>query len=433
LVSTPGGKELLEKPVRAIVQWVEFDRIATTNCSVHEDEPIEIVKLNQMHLVIALLLHDFRTTKNVEKQILTLNQEHDATLNEAMENLQNTIQSPVKSVVDGRKNDHFIQKFNKLEHEIQPKSAPKVLPEATVGCTNLRSSTFEPKSEALPEISVAEKSEKPKSIKLAVNPPVVDPQMLMAQQMTLLTQMMSMMQQNMLQQQHPPFPAVQSVPTRNPMYQRAASYDANLRQISPRKLKEETNKALKKIHGIPLLDLPMANGKKSTVKRVEKENIFRRTMSAPSEPRQPEPAKMDLQLIGLHHDQAENRTAKKCGKFQLLEFGKVATFVSGKKQTENVKKRLLIETGQLTSHRAVQKPVTLPQKEPVKKLDLGCTPEIENVRPKNVVEQKTEPKRPEMVLIDYDRIGKEIRKNVDEAYKDIEGTLAVFFHLFFFI
>ena len=32
LVGTPGGKDLLESPCRAILEWIEFDRISMTNC-----------------------------------------------------------------------------------------------------------------------------------------------------------------------------------------------------------------------------------------------------------------------------------------------------------------------------------------------------------------------------------------------------------------
>ena len=56
-VTTAGGREIVEKPLRAILAWIEFDK---TSASDTDQSPFEIIKLNEMHLALALMIHDFR-------------------------------------------------------------------------------------------------------------------------------------------------------------------------------------------------------------------------------------------------------------------------------------------------------------------------------------------------------------------------------------
>lgn len=419
LVATPGGKELLEKPVRAILQWIEFDRIAATNCTIHDDEPIEVVKMNQMHLVIALLLHDFRTTRALEKQILSANEVQNVNMAEAMETIQSTIKCPNKTVTDERKNDEFIEKFHNLEHQSEP-----VVKQFSIEELPKMETIVEPPkiADPIPEVESNNKPAEQEQVKLP-QMDTINPQMLMAQQMTLLTQMMSLMQQNMMNQQQPVLR--EQIETRNPMYRRSISHDPNLRQISPRKVKEETNKALMRIHGLPLLDLALNRTHKRPVPKhkIKKENIFQRSTSVPNPNKGPnKPSDKPFKLITLHQEDPEPGKQNK-SKFQLLEFQKVANFVSVKKQNEtDGRKRLLLQNAQPTDNRRVQPPVTLPKRDTMaKKLKIQEN-EIIDEGESSKSETK-EQKRPEMVLIDYGVIGNEIRKQVDEAHRNIEGSI----------
>ena len=100
-------------------------------------------------------------------------------------------------------------------------------------------------------------------------------------------------------------------------------------------------------------------------------------------------------------------------KFQLLELNKVAKYVSDKNEKENQTKRKLI--GQkVISNAQNLKPKVLPEK---KKIELVPKNEQEPVKSDKAEAEK----RPNMVLIDYDRISRDIRNQLAETDRQVHG------------
>ena len=399
-VTTAGGRQLIEKPLRAILAWLDFDK--TSESSSEPDQAFEIIKINEMHLALALMIHDFRTTRVLHNSIENFNRKDIDQSDRDYEQIKKTIERPGENELKSRKADEMAEKLAKAE-KMTPKpvdlSGIQELTESKSEITPIspEKAQSEPEKILEPETLVNQ----PVSNQPVVVPTVISTETIMAQQMTILTQMMAIMTQNMAQQSAPP---TQYQPTQVTM-RTALPQGGSKRIISPRTIKENVNRSLQKVNGLPLLELP---GTKKT-----QPAKYRRTVSHPvpvkSVPVSRRRRSENFQLLDVQ--KPGSKVANK-NKFQLLELNKVAKYVSDKNEKENQTKRKLI--GQKVISKAQNlKPKVLPEK---KKIELVSQndKEIEREKPESE-------KRPNMVLIDYDRISRDIRNQLAETDRQVHG------------
>lgn len=403
-VTTAGGRQLIEKPLRAILAWLDFDK--TSESSSEPDQAFEIIKINEMHLALALMIHDFRTTRVLHNSIENFNRNDIDQSDRDYEQIKKTIECPGENELKSRKADEMAEKLTKAE-KMTPNpvdlSGIQELTESKSEITPI--SPEKPQSEAEKILEQETLVNQPVSNQPAVVPTVISTETIMAQQMTILTQMMAIMTQNMAQQSAPP---TQYQPTQVTM-RTALPQGGSKRIISPRTIKENVNRSLQKVNGLPLLELP---GTKKT-----QPAKYRRTVSQPvpvkSVPVSRRRKSENFQLLDVQ--KPGSKVANK-NKFQLLELNKVAKYVSDKNEKENQTKQKLI--GQkVISNAQNLKPKVLPEK---KKIELVSQndKEIEREKPESE-------KRPNMVLIDYDRISRDIRNQLAETDRQVHGEFFV--------
>ena len=399
-VTTAGGRQLIEKPLRAILAWLDFDK--TSESSSEPDQAFEIIKINEMHLALALMIHDFRTTRVLHNSIENFNRKDIDQSDRDYEQIKKTIERPGENELKSRKANEMAEKLTKAE-KMTPKpvdlSGIQELTESKSEITPI--SPEKPQSEPEKILEPGTLVEQPVSNQPIVVPTVISTETIMAQQMTILTQMMAIMTQNMAQQSAPP---TQYQPTQVTM-RTALPQGGSKRIISPRTIKENVNRSLQKVNGLPLLELP---GTKKT-----QPAKYRRTVSQPvpvkSVPVSRRRKSENFQLLDVQ--KPGSKVANK-NKFQLLELNKVAKYVSDKNEKENQTKRKLI--GQKVIAKAQNlKPKVLPEK---KKIELVSQNDKEIEREKAESE-----KRPNMVLIDYDRISRDIRNQLAETDRQVHG------------
>ena len=399
-VTTAGGRQLIEKPLRAILAWLDFDK--TSESSSEPDQAFEIIKINEMHLALALMIHDFRTTRVLHNSIENFNRKDIDQSDRDYEQIKKTIERPGENELKSRKANDMAEKLTKAE-KMTPKpvdlSGIQELTESKSEITPI--SPEKPQSEPEKILEPGTLVEQPVSNQPIVVPTVISTETIMAQQMTILTQMMAIMTQNMAQQSAPP---TQYQPTQVTM-RTALPQGGSKRIISPRTIKENVNRSLQKVNGLPLLELP---GTKKT-----QPAKYRRTVSQPvpvkSVPVSRRRKSENFQLLDVQ--KPGSKVANK-NKFQLLELNKVAKYVSDKNEKENQTKRKLI--GQKVIAKAQNlKPKVLPEK---KKIELVSQNDKEIEREKAESE-----KRPNMVLIDYDRISRDIRNQLAETDRQVHG------------
>ena len=403
-VTTAGGRQLIEKPLRAILAWLDFDK--TSESSSEPDQAFEIIKINEMHLALALMIHDFRTTRVLHNSIENFNRNDIDQSDRDYEQIKKTIERPGENELKSRKADEMAEKLTKAE-KMTPNpvdlSGIQELTESKSEITPI--SPEKPQSEPEKILEPETLVNQPVSNQPAVVPTVISTETIMAQQMTILTQMMAIMTQNMAQQSAPP---TQYQPTQVTM-RTALPQGGSKRIISPRTIKENVNRSLQKVNGLPLLELP---GTKKT-----QPAKYRRTVSQPvpvkSVPVSRRRKSENFQLLDVQ--KPGSKVANK-NKFQLLELNKVAKYVSDKNEKENQTKQKLI--GQkVISNAQNLKPKVLPEK---KKIELVSQndKEIEREKPESE-------KRPNMVLIDYDRISRDIRNQLAETDRQVHGEFFV--------
>ena len=403
-VTSAGGRQLIEKPLRAILAWLDFDK--TSESSSEPDQAFEIIKINEMHLALALMIHDFRTTRVLHNSIENFNRNDIDQSDRDYEQIKKTIECPGENELKSRKADEMAEKLTKAE-KMTPNpvdlSGIQELTESKSEITPI--SPEKPQSEPEKILEPETLVNRPVSNQPAVVPTVISTETIMAQQMTILTQMMAIMTQNMAQQSAPP---TQYQPTQVTM-RTALPQGGSKRIISPRTIKENVNRSLQKVNGLPLLELP---GTKKT-----QPAKYRRTVSQPvpvkSVPVSRRRKSENFQLLDVQ--KPGSKVANK-NKFQLLELNKVAKYVSDKNEKENQTKQKLI--GQkVISNAQNLKPKVLPEK---KKIELVSQngKEIEREKPESE-------KRPNMVLIDYDRISRDIRNQLAETDRQVHGEFFV--------
>ena len=332
-VTTAGGRQLIEKPLRAILAWLDFDK--TSESSSEPDQAFEIIKINEMHLALALMIHDFRTTRVLHNSIENFNRNDIDQSDRDYEQIKKTIECPGENELKSRKADEMAEKLTKAE-KMTPNpvdlSGIQELTESKSEITPI--SPEKPQSEAEKILEQETLVNQPVSNQPAVVPTVISTETIMAQQMTILTQMMAIMTQNMAQQSAPP---TQYQPTQVTM-RTALPQGGSKRIISPRTIKENVNRSLQKVNGLPLLELP---GTKKT-----QPAKYRRTVSQPvpvkSVPVSRRRKSENFQLLDVQ--KPGSKVANK-NKFQLLELNKVAKYVSDKNEKENQTKRKLIGVG----------------------------------------------------------------------------------------